>query len=85
MGTAAFSRFRSAKCADGISRAAALGGAALFALSDTLLALDKWVEPLPADRRFILVMGTYYAAQLSIATAFARDYERQAERFTKQD
>lgn len=39
-------------------------GAALFIVSDSAIALDKFVRPIPASR--YLIMGTYYAAQLLI-------------------
>ncbi|KAL2762762.1 lysoplasmalogenase isoform 2, partial [Daubentonia madagascariensis] len=40
------------------------GGAVLFAFSDSVLAWDTFVQPLPHAR--LLTMSTYYAAQLLI-------------------
>lgn len=40
-------------------------GAAVFMVSDSLLAIDRFRRPLPARKE--LVMGTYYAAQVLIA------------------
>ena len=42
----------------------AMLGAILFLVSDSILALDKFRSPLPL--RDLLVMSTYYAAQLLI-------------------
>jgi uncharacterized membrane protein YhhN len=43
----------------------ALAGAALFLVSDTLLAVDRFRRPLPAAQ--LLILATYYAAQWLIA------------------
>lgn len=43
----------------------AIIGALLFIISDSLLAIDRFIEPLPY--RDVLVMITYYAAQFFIA------------------
>ena len=45
----------------------ALGGAALFLASDTLLAVDRFRRPLPAAQ--LLILSTYYAAQWLIAVS----------------
>lgn len=45
----------------------AILGALLFILSDSILAIDRFIEAVPY--RDFLVMGTYYAAQLSIAAS----------------
>lgn len=45
--------------------ALALGGACLFVISDSILALDRFHAPVPAASW--LVMGTYWAGQLGIA------------------
>jgi uncharacterized membrane protein YhhN len=47
------------------SSAAALAGAALFAVSDSALALDRFRRPFAAARA--VVLGTYYPAQWLIA------------------
>lgn len=48
----------------GSALAAALG-AALFILSDSILALNRFRAPVPADR--VLTLGSYWTAQLLIA------------------
>ncbi|CAF2390269.1 unnamed protein product [Rotaria sp. Silwood2] len=48
-------------------------GGILFATSDTLLALDRFVTPLAHSQ--ILVMTTYYAAQLLIALSVVDSHE----------
>lgn len=45
-----------------------ISGALIFALSDSFIALDKFVDPLPL--RDWLVMGTYYLAQFLIIFTF---------------
>lgn len=40
-------------------------GATLFVLSDSLLAINKWVVPLEYER--VAILGTYYLAQMLIA------------------
>jgi hypothetical protein len=45
--------------------AAVAAGAVLFMLSDTLLALDRFVAPLPLAP--LAILGSYFAAQLLIA------------------
>jgi uncharacterized membrane protein YhhN len=47
----------------------ALGGALLFILSDSALALDRFRRPFPAARA--VVLGTYYVAQILIAWSVA--------------
>lgn len=44
-------------------------GAAFFMASDTTLAFDRFVRPLP--HRDVAVMGTYYLAQLLLASSAA--------------
>ncbi len=48
-------------------------GGILFATSDALLALDRFVTPLAHSQ--ILVMTTYYAAQLLIALSVVDSHE----------
>lgn len=45
-------------------------GAAMFVVSDTTLAVNRFVAPVPLER--LLVMGTYALAQWSIARGSAR-------------
>ena len=52
-----------------------LVGAVLFLASDSLLAIHRFVSPLPASD--LLVMGTYWGAQTAIA-ASARSGNRTA-------
>ena len=55
----------------------AVYGAALFMVSDTLLALDRFVTPIPGGKQ--LVMLSYYGAQAGIAfSASARPQEPAA-------
>lgn len=53
---------------EALARCAALGGA-LFLLSDTLLAVNRFHTPLPAATLWVL--ATYWAAQWLIASALA--------------
>lgn len=50
--------------------AAGLAGALLFAASDTLIALDRFVAPIPGAR--YAIMALYWAGQLGIAVSAAR-------------
>ncbi len=64
--------WRAAATVSGLGRNAAtftFAGALLFGLSDTLLGYNRFVSPLPASG--FLILGTYWAAQTMIATAFA--------------
>lgn len=45
-------------------------GAAFFVVSDTLIALDRFITPLPAAHTAIML--TYYVAQLAIVSAVLR-------------
>lgn len=56
---------------DGASFAVALG-AGFFMLSDTLLAINRFVSPLPMSQ--VWVLGTYYAAQVLIVVGVLRGY-----------
>lgn len=47
-------------------------GAFLFIASDSILAIDRFVMTLPA--REVLVMGTYYAAQVCFAASVGTKY-----------
>jgi alkylglycerol monooxygenase len=42
-------------------------GAAFFVVSDALIAIDRWLKPIPHAQAFIL--GTYYVAQGLIAAS----------------
>lgn len=44
-----------------------IAGAVLFMLSDSMIALDRFAQPIP--NRDMLVMGSYYGAQYLLATA----------------
>lgn len=61
---------RHAVLGDPGSRRAAIGGA-LFLASDALLAIDRFHTALPLDA--LLVLGTYYPAQLLIALSIPPD------------
>jgi uncharacterized membrane protein YhhN len=49
-------------------------GSLLFMVSDTLIALNKFYTPIPADRFW--VMSTYMAAQLLIVTGILKQLEK---------
>lgn len=48
-------------------------GAAVFALSDSLIATDRWLMPLPAPA--LLILLTYYAGQAGIRLGVAESPE----------
>lgn len=48
-------------------------GSVLFVISDTLIALDKFLMPIPNDR--IFVMSTYIAAQFLIMKGILKQFE----------
>ena len=52
-------------------------GATLFMLSDSVLAIDKFVSPLPYPG--LWVMASYYAAQALIVTGLLRSLQAQAD------
>jgi alkenylglycerophosphocholine hydrolase len=53
-----------------------LYGALCFIVSDSLLALNEFIRPIPASGYFI--MATYYSALLLIAIGFVRDSPEQS-------
>ena len=50
-------------------------GAVLFLISDTLLAINKFKQPVPYHD--FLIWGTYYAGQYAIATGFLKHKQFQ--------
>lgn len=58
------------------SRWLALAGAAVFAASDTMIALDRFRAPLPGARYAIIL--TYWAALVLLAASAVRAGERRA-------
>lgn len=50
-------------------------GSVLFVISDTLIALDKFLTPIPNDR--IFVMSTYIAAQYLIMSGILKQFEKE--------
>ncbi len=54
-------------------------GSVLFVISDTLIALDKFLSPIPNDR--LLVMSTYIAAQFLIMMGILKQFENHSLRF----
>ena len=48
------------------------GGSLLFIISDTLLAINKFAEPIPFERLFVL--GSYIAAQYLIMRGVIRQF-----------
>jgi uncharacterized membrane protein YhhN len=75
MAYAALTRTASGTTAKGVRRAAA--GALVFVVSDSVLALDKFVSPLPHAK--LVVMLTYYAAQLLMSASVHADGEGEGE------
>ena len=63
---------RATRLRDGQAMAVALG-ACLFLLSDSLLAIDKFVTPLPLAGLWIL--SSYYAAQILIVLGTLRQHQ----------
>jgi uncharacterized membrane protein YhhN len=60
-----------------------LFGALFFVISDSLLAVNKFIQPLPYSG--VLVLGTYYSAQECILLGWVRGNNgnsRQAETAT---
>lgn len=51
-------------CAAGTNHGLIIAGAALFIVSDSLIAINKFLTPIPAASLFI--MTTYYAGQFLI-------------------
>lgn len=51
-------------------------GSLLFVVSDTLIALNKFLAPIPADRFW--VMSTYMAAQFLIVTGILKQLDKQS-------
>jgi len=49
-----------------------LTGAILFIISDSVLALNKFVQPVPLST--LIIMGTYFAAQWLIATGYIKQF-----------
>ena len=48
-------------------------GAFIFTISDSFIAIDKFVQPLPL--RDLLILGTYYPAQILVTEGCLRDRE----------
>jgi uncharacterized membrane protein YhhN len=53
-----------------------LAGSLLFMVSDTLIALNKFLTPIPSDRFW--VMSTYMAAQFLIVTGILKQLDKQS-------
>jgi len=54
-------------------------GSVLFVISDTLIALDKFLTPIPNDR--LLVMSTYIAAHFLIMMGILKQFKKHSLRF----
>ena len=50
-------------------------GSVLFVLSDSLIAIDKFLTPIPNDR--LLVMSTYIAAQYLIMRGILKQFDKE--------
>lgn len=48
-----------------------IAGATLFMLSDSVIALDRFLRPIPGAQ--IIIMTTYYSGQLLICRSFMPD------------
>lgn len=70
MSAMALNHFRSVNSA---SFNIVLAGSVLFVISDTLIAFDKFLTPIPNDR--LLVMSTYMAAQFLIMKGILKQFE----------
>ena len=53
----------------------------LFALSDSLIAINKFVQPIPYEG--VLIMGSYYLAQYMIVNGVIKG-EREADKTNPQ-
>jgi sterol desaturase/sphingolipid hydroxylase (fatty acid hydroxylase superfamily)/uncharacterized membrane protein YhhN len=58
-------------------------GACFFMLSDTLLAINRFVQPLPQAQLWVL--STYYAAQVLIVASLVRRWTGRASQETSQE
>jgi uncharacterized membrane protein YhhN len=54
-----------------------LSGSILFIISDSVLAVNKFVDPVLLST--LIIMGTYIAAQWLITTGYIRQYTRRLE------
>jgi uncharacterized membrane protein YhhN len=54
-----------------------LSGAIFFIISDSVLALDKFVQPVSLST--LIIMGTYIAAQWLITTGYIKQFARRFE------
>jgi uncharacterized membrane protein YhhN len=70
MSVMALHRFRAV---NQLSFSLVFAGSVLFVVSDTLIALDKFLTPIPNDR--LLVMSTYMAAQFLIMKGILKQFE----------
>jgi uncharacterized membrane protein YhhN len=70
MSAMALNRFRAV---NQLSFYLVFAGSVLFVISDTLIALDKFLTPIPNDR--IFVMSTYMAAQFLIMKGILKQFE----------
>jgi len=60
---------------NGSSYIMVLAGAILFIISDSVLALDKFVQPVSLST--LIIMGTYISAQWLITTGYIRQFNRE--------
>jgi len=76
MSAMALNRFRAV---NQLSFSLVFAGSVLFVISDTLIALDKFLTPIQNDRLF--VMSTYIAAQFLIVMGILKQFEKHSLRF----
>jgi uncharacterized membrane protein YhhN len=70
MSAMALNRFRAV---NQLSFSMVFAGSVLFVISDTLIALDKFLTPIQNDR--LLIMPTYMAAQFLIMKGILKQFE----------
>jgi uncharacterized membrane protein YhhN len=76
MSAMALNRFRAVNPA---SFFLVFAGSVLFVISDSLIALDKFLTSIPHDR--LLVMSTYISAQFLIMMGILKQFEKHSLRF----
>jgi len=76
MSAMALNRF---KAVNSVSFFLVFTGSVLFVISDSLIAIDKFLNSIPHDRFW--VMSTYISAQLLIMMGILKQFEKHSLRF----